>query len=109
MQSRRVGTLTLGLLLIILGILYFLFTVFNIPFEKRILDFWPLIFISLGVEVLVLSNKALKNNIPLRYDFISFILIAIIIAFSFCTFTASKFLGVFLDPSSPLHYRYHIY
>jgi hypothetical protein len=51
----------------------------------------------------------LKNNIPLRYDFISFILIAIIIAFSFCTFTASKFLGVFLDPSSPLHYRYHIY
>lgn len=109
MQSRRVGTLTLGIFLIILGILYLLISVFNIPLEKKLLDFWPLILVSLGAEVLVLNNKALKNDLPLRYDFISFILIVIMLVFSFSTFTASKLLGDFLDPSSPLFYGNHIH
>lgn len=109
MQSRRVGTLTLGILLIILGILYLLITVFNIPIDKKILDFWPLILVSLGIEVLVLNDKALKKDLPLRYDFISFLLIIIMLFFSFSTYTASKLLGEFLDPSSPLFYRHYIH
>jgi hypothetical protein len=109
MQSRRVGTLTLGILLIILGILYLLITVFNIPLEKKILDFWPLILVSLGIEVLVLNDKALKKDLPLRYDFISFLLIIIMLFLSFSTYTASKLLGEFLDPSSPLFYRHYIH
>lgn len=109
MQPRRVGTLTLGALLIILGVLYLLITVFNIPLEKKILDFWPLILVSLGAEVLVLNNRALKNDLPLKYDFISFILILVMLVFTFSVFTASKLLGEFLDPSSPLFYRNHIF
>lgn len=109
MQSRRVGTLTLGSLLIILGMLYLLITVFNIPIEKKILDFWPLILVSLGIEVLVLNDRALKNDLPLRYDFISFVLIIIMLVFSFSTYTASRLLGEFLDPSSPLFYRNYIH
>lgn len=109
MQSRRVGTLTLGILLIILGVLYLLTTIFNIPLDKKILDFWPFILISLGIEVLVLNNRSLKNNQPLRYDFISFILIIIMLMFSFTTFAASKLLGECLNPSSPLFYSNHIH
>lgn len=108
MQSRRVGTLTLGVLLIVLGIFYLSITVLNIPLEKKILEFWPLILVGLGIEVLVLNNKSLKKDIPLKYDFISFILIIIMLVFSFGTFTASKLIGEFLDPSSPLFYRNHV-
>ncbi|KZL90536.1 hypothetical protein [Clostridium magnum] len=109
MQSRRVGTLTLGILLIILGILYLLITVFNMPLEKKILDFWPLILVSLGIEVLVLNDRALKKDLTLRYDGMSFLLIIIMLFFSFSTYTASKLLGEFLDPSSPLFYRNYIH
>ncbi|MBC2581106.1 LiaI-LiaF-like domain-containing protein [Clostridium sp. DJ247] len=108
MQSRRVGTLTLGILLIVLGIVYFLITVFNIPLEKKILEFWPLILVSLGIEVLVLNDIALKKDIPLKYDFISFILIVTMLFFSFGTYVLSKLVGDFLDPSSPLFYRNYI-
>jgi len=108
MQSRRVGTLTLGILLIILGIFYLLITVFNMPLEKRILDFWPLILLSLGIEVLVLNDRALKKDLPLRYDFISFVLIMIMLFFSFGTYTASRLLGELLDPGSPLFYGHYI-
>jgi hypothetical protein len=108
MQSRRVGTLTLGILLIVLGILYFLITVFNLPLDKKILDFWPLILVSLGIEVLVLNDRALKKDMPLRYDFISFLLIIIMLFFSFSTYTASKLLQEFLDPSSPLFYKHYM-
>lgn len=108
MQSRRVGTLTLGIFLIVLGIVYFLITVFNIPLEKKILEFWPLILVSLGIEVLVLNDIALKKDIPLRYDFISFILIITMLFFSFGTYVLSKLAGDFLDPGSPLFYRNYI-
>ena len=87
MQNRRVGTLTFGFLLIVLGIIYFIASVFNIQILSIILSFWPLILISLGIEVLILNKISLKNNVPLRYDIISFILIIIIFFFAFGTFT----------------------
>lgn len=108
MQSRRVGTLTLGILLIVLGIIYFLITVFNIPLEKKILEFWPLILVSLGTEVLVLNNIALKKDMTLKYDFISFMLIIIMLFFSFGAYALSKLAEDFLDPTSPLFYKHYI-
>ena len=100
MQSRRVGTITFGILLIVLGVLYLLIAIFNIPLWEKILKFWPLI---------VLNDRALKNNLSLKYDFVSFILIIIMLVFSFSTFAASKLLVEFLDPSSPLFYGNHIH
>lgn len=90
MISRRVGTLTFGCLMIILGILYLCITVFNIPLEKYILNFWPLILISLGIETLVLNKLSLKNNVELKYDFLSFILIIIMVSFCFGTYAVTK-------------------
>lgn len=90
MQSRRVGTITLGILSISIGIAFFLVTFFNLPIETEILKFWPLVFISLGIEILVLNNIALKQKMYIQYDFISFILIAIIIFLSFSTYAFSQ-------------------
>lgn len=89
MQSRRVGTLTLGILLITTGVLFFLVTFFNLPIEKEILKFWPLVLVSLGIEILVLNHMALKEKIHIKYDFISFILMSIVIFFSFSAYAFS--------------------
>lgn len=90
MKSRRVGTLTFGALMIILGILYLCITVFNMPIEKYIINFWPLILISLGIETLVLNKLSLKNNVELKYDFLSFILIIFMIFFCFGAYAMTK-------------------
>lgn len=90
MIQRRVGTLTFGLLMIVLGILYLLITVFNIHIEEYILKFWPIILISLGIETLTLNKLSIKNNIELKYDLLSFFLIIIMIFFCFSIYTANK-------------------
>lgn len=104
MKQRRVGTLTFGGLMIVLGIAYLCVTVFKIPIQERILDFWPLILVSIGAETLVLNQKALKNDQPLKYDFLSFILIIIMIFFAFGLYTFSKLLKEFLNPASPIYF-----
>lgn len=90
MQARRVGTITLGLLSITVGIAFFLVTFFNLPIEKEILKFWPLAFISLGIEILILNHMSLKQKMYIKYDFMSFILMAIIIFLSFSTYVFSQ-------------------
>jgi hypothetical protein len=92
MWSRRVGTLTLGILLISTGITFFLSTFFNLSLEKEILKFWPLIRISIGIEILALNNIALKQKMYIKYDFISLLLIIIILFFSFGTYTFGNFI-----------------
>jgi len=66
---RRVGSVTAGLSLIAAGVLYFAATfVHGREFLEFIFRLWPLILVSLGVEIL-LSGKADR-----KYDFFSMIL-----------------------------------
>lgn len=106
MQSRRVGTLTFGILLIVLGVLYLLMNCYNLPLWKSLLDFWPVIFISLGIEVLVLNYIALKKNISLRFDFISLILIIIMFFFTFGTFVVSKAASNSINTNTPIYFSF---
>lgn len=92
MQQRRVGTFTFGISLIFLGILYLCITIFKLPLENILLDLWPFILIFLGIEILVLNHISIKKNIQLKYDFISFILIIIMIFFCFSLYSLSSFL-----------------
>ncbi|PJI07791.1 hypothetical protein CUB90_07895 [Clostridium sp. CT7] len=92
MQQRRVGTLTFGILLIVWGVLYLCITIFKLPLENMLLNLWPLILIFLGIEILVLNHISIKKNVSLKYDFISFILIILMIFFCFGIYSFSSFL-----------------
>ena len=82
MRNRRVGTLTLGIILIIGGLLFILITL-NIMTDYRwILSLWPLILILLGTEVL--SFSFLNREEKLKYDGGA---IALLIVLSLITYT----------------------
>ncbi|AAK78541.1 cellulose synthase/poly-beta-1,6-N-acetylglucosamine synthase-like glycosyltransferase [Clostridium acetobutylicum] len=83
MHQRRVGTLTFGFLLIIFGILYFCVNFFNFPFYYIVVHLWPFVLILLGGEILFCNHLASKNNIPLKYDVISFVLIFVMLFFCY--------------------------
>ena len=55
-RSHRVGTITTGLCFIGFGVAFLLHTLFGMFTYENILAVWPLILISLGVEVLAASR-----------------------------------------------------
>lgn len=80
MKTHRVGTLTLGITLIVIGIA-FLLQVF-LPFitTSMIFQAWPLVFIFLGGEILV-SNWKYTDH-AFIYDKIGIFLTFILIVFA---------------------------
>lgn len=81
MRTWRVGTLSMGIVLLVTG-LGLLYAQIN---EKIVLDWaakwWPLIFILLGAEVLWQSWQANKNNVKVSYDILSVFIIIILLGF----------------------------
>lgn len=86
MKQRRVGTLTLGLSLIFLGIIVTL-SLFTKMGAINLIRFSPIILIALGVEVLYYAIRYKEEK--LMYDGLS---IFLIIAITFVTIMASTIL-----------------
>ena len=56
-MTHRVGTLTLGITMLAIGILYFVRIFWSGMDAMWIYRFWPVIFISLGVEILLANAQ----------------------------------------------------
>ena len=108
MQGRRVGTITLGGTLIIVGCLYLLINIFNLQIDADMVKLWPLILISLGVEVLVYNHYSIIKNYSLKFDIISIFLVVFLLMFSFGLYAFGKFSSELLNPSSPLYFKNHL-
>lgn len=74
-QPRRVGTFTMGIALIASGIVLCVSLFFPQYDIISLCRFAPLFLVLLGVEVLIAG----AHNRPLRYDFLSMILCAVLI------------------------------
>ncbi len=79
MKIHKVGTLTLGITLIAMGILFLVQLFLNIPL-KFVIQFWPIVFILLGVEILYANKKAEKQEFV--YDKIAIILTVFLMFFA---------------------------
>lgn len=80
MKTHRVGTLTLGVSLVIIGVLFLLHIVFPGISYTLIFRLWPVILIALGAEVLFANFRT--NKISFHFDFGSVILLMILIFFA---------------------------
>lgn len=108
MQGRRVGTLTLGILSIVIGITYLLSNIYNLKIIVQVLKLWPIALIMIGLEVLIYNHKALKENCSMRFDGISLFLIVLILVFSFSICAFSKVSTELLNPNSPIYYQKYL-
>lgn len=78
-NEKRVGTYTFGVMLIIIGISVLIMTFTKFDFFKYLLTLWPIVLIALGIEVLYLNSK---SNIKVKIDFISIILMLVVLFFT---------------------------
>ncbi|NLG05833.1 MAG: hypothetical protein GX567_18710 [Clostridia bacterium] len=79
-RTRRVGTVTLGITLIVFGILLFCQTLFAaIPYQMLV-KAWPMALIVLGIEILI-SQFSRKQDVQIVYDHVAIILTGVLVFF----------------------------
>lgn len=69
MKTRRVGSISCGILLIVFGVLFLVHMFLPAVTFDYVMKLWPIILISLGLEMLVagVSNKKQEEEL-LKYD-----------------------------------------
>lgn len=78
-RTRRIGTVTFGLLLIVFGVLFMIHMVYPMISYEFIFRLWPLVFIVLGGEVLAGSFRAEEKFV---YDGAAIFLMIVLIIFA---------------------------
>ncbi len=79
-RTRRVGTISLGLVLVLFGILFLLHLFFPALPYTLIMQFWPCIFIFLGAEILFCT--VIKKDTDFKYDFGAIVIICMLSLFA---------------------------
>lgn len=82
MRIRRVGSITLGISLLVFGSIYLLRLFTNAITYEFILHLWPLILIFLGLEILI-TNFTAKNE-EFKYDGWAILILIVLISFAMC-------------------------
>jgi len=78
MRKWRVGSVSMGLSLVLLGILLFLSQLKGMQMMEPLLVWWPIILIVLGIEIVVYLFMSKQENPIVKYDFLSILFVGII-------------------------------
>ncbi|MFA5535629.1 MAG: DUF5668 domain-containing protein [Bacillota bacterium] len=99
MRQWRVGTLSMGLVLIATGIILLVGQFNQFSIIKSILNWWPLVLILLGSEILIYLKFAKTDQMIIKYDFLSVIFIAFLGLFTlgFYSLTTTGVLDYFSE------------
>ena len=93
MRSRRIGSVTLGLTLIVFGVLFFLSIFIKNLDYMYVIKFWPVIFIFLGIEMLVaaFSKRAERAKVDIPSCIMTLLLIGFSMALAAVQFALDAF------------------
>ncbi|ALS24550.1 MULTISPECIES: LiaF transmembrane domain-containing protein [Paenibacillus] len=83
MRTWRVGTLSMGLSLIFLGVTLFLSQLQGLNAFDTFFAWWPILFVLLGLEILVYLIWMRKENSMVRYDLMSVFFVGLLFISSF--------------------------
>ena len=83
-RQWRVGTFSMGIALIALGLFLIFARVYELPVMWYVVKWWPLLLVLLGLEMVVynLLANAQKSALRFTYDIFSIFLVAVFLCFS---------------------------
>lgn len=79
MRKRRVGTISMGIVLIAFGVLIFIAQIESVSAVKLSIKFWPAILFLIGGEILWYSYKYKEEDMNIKYDFFSIFIVLFIV------------------------------
>ncbi len=82
LQPRRVGSVTFGLTLVLFGVLFLIHIVVPTLHYEMIFQFWPVVFVLLGVEILVENHKSSAEQCRFVYDFPAILMMVVMLLFA---------------------------
>ncbi|WMM24096.1 hypothetical protein RBU61_14350 [Tissierella sp. MB52-C2] len=88
MKTRRVGTISMAIVLIGFGILIFISQINSLSAVELAVKFWPMTLIVLGGEILWVSFKEKKENesFLIRYDIFSMFIVMVVLFVNICIY-----------------------
>ncbi len=81
-KTRRVGSVTFGLTLIVFGVLFLVHMAAPSLNYEMIFNCWPIVFVLLGVEILVENRKSNAAGYKFVYDFPAILMLALMLFFA---------------------------
>lgn len=81
-HTRRVGSVTFGLTLILFGVLFLVNIMLPTLHYEMIFRLWPVVFIFLGVEILVENHRTNAEKCRFVYDFPAIIMLVLLLLFA---------------------------
>lgn len=79
MKTKRVGTITMAIILIALGVIMFVSQISGSSALNIAINLWPLMLILLGTEILWFKYKCEDEGVIIKYDLFSIFLVMIIL------------------------------
>lgn len=92
MKRTRVGTFSLGVLLVAIGVLILVCGIKGVDGVQLILKFWPIILISIGLEILYFVYKNKGEEMKLKYDVLSVVVFLFLLIISSGVFVFNEFM-----------------
>lgn len=80
MQKRRVGTISMAIVLIAFGIIIFIAQINKVSAVELSIKFWPMTLFLLGGEILWFSYKYKDEDVKVKYDVLSVFIVLLIVA-----------------------------
>ncbi|WP_066391017.1 ECF transporter S component family protein [Neobacillus mesonae] len=95
MRTWRVGTFSMGILLLMLGLFLFFSRFLGMDLIQVMSAWWPVILIVLGIEILIYLFLARQEKPILQYDFLSIFFVAIIgtLGIAFAVLSSTGLMG----------------
>jgi len=92
MRRWRVGTFSMGILLIAVGIILLAGEIGGLDGAGLIVRWWPVILIILGLEILIFIAFSRDEQAKIKFDGLSIFLIIFIVLVSTCIYGAQSFI-----------------
>ena len=81
-KTRRVGSVTFGLTLIMFGVLFLVHMAAPSLNYEMIFNCWPMVFVLLGIEILVENHKSNASGYKFVYDFPAILMLILMLCFA---------------------------
>lgn len=82
LRTRRVGSVTFGLTLILFGVLFLVHIAAPFLNYRIIFELWPVTLILLGVEILVENHGSKTGQYQFTYDFAAILMLLLVLLFA---------------------------
>lgn len=86
MKQRRVGTISMAIVLIAVGIIMLVSQINDMSAVKLSIKFWPAVLFLLGGEILWYSYKYSDEDVKIKYDVFSVFIVLLIVGMNLCIY-----------------------